>query len=191
MSLATHPRERKSSVSAEFSIVVRRASTADADSLSSIGSEAFYDAYAGFNAAQDISAHIEAQYSPAVIRHEMGLPDRFYLLATVDAAPAGLCKLRIGPAPDGIPDAASLEIQQLYIDPRHQRRGIGKVLLDAVLAEARTARFAGVWLGVWEQAAWAVNFYSKHGFTKFGLHTFRLGSSEQNDLLMWLSAGND
>lgn len=178
-------------MSAECSILVRRAAIADADCLSSIGSEAFYDAYADFNAAQDISAHIEAQYSPAAIQREMELPDRFYLLATVDAEPAGLCKLRIGPAPEGIPDNASLEIQQLYIDPRHQRRGIGRLLLDAVIAEARKSRFSGVWLGVWEHAAWAINFYSKHGFTKFGLHTFRLGSSEQTDLLMWLSAGND
>ena len=178
-------------MSSEYSIVVRNASTADIESLSAIGSEAFSQAYSRFNKPEDISAHLQAQYSLAAIRQEMELQDRFYLLASVDDEPAGLCKLRVGPVPEGIPDAASLEIQQLYIAPRHQRHGIGEVLVDAVLGEARKLRFGGVWLGVWEQAAWAINFYSKCGFTRFGLHTFRLGSAEQTDVLMWISAGGN
>ena len=176
---------------AEYLITVRQASAADIEHLSAIGSESFSEAYADFNEPKDISAHLRNQYSPAAILQEMELPDRFYLLALVDAEPAGLCKLRAGPAPEGTPGPAALEIQQLYIDPRHQRRGIGKALVDAVLSEARSLRVAGIWLGVWEQAVWATSFYSKYGFTKFGLHTFRLGSAEQTDLLMWLSVGDD
>jgi ribosomal protein S18 acetylase RimI-like enzyme len=178
-------------MSSEFLMTVRRASAADVESLSAIGSEAFFEAYSDFNEPNDIAAHLRDQYSPEAIVREIGLPDRFYLLALVDAEPAGLCKVRAGPAPEGIPDPACLEIQQLYVDPRHQRRGIGKVLVDAVLADARSLRFAGVWLGVWQQAAWAINFYTKYGFMKFGLHTFRLGSTEQTDLPMWISAGDN
>ena len=180
-----------SQMSAEFLVTVRHASAADVESLSAVGSVAFSDAYADFNEPQDISAHLRDQYSPAAILREMDLPDRFYLLALADDEPAGLCKLRAGPAPEGIPDPACLEIQQLYIDPRHQRRGIGKALVDAVLAEARSLHLAGVWLGVWEQAVWAINFYMKYGFTKFGLQSFRLGSTEQTDLLMWMSTADE
>ena len=116
----------------------------------------------------------------------MELPDRFYLVALFDDAPAGLCKLRAGPVPKDIPDSASLEIQQLYINPRHQRLGIGTALVDAVFDQARTSGLNGVWLSVWQQAPWATNFYSKCGFTRFGVHTFQLGSAEQSDLLMWI-----
>jgi ribosomal protein S18 acetylase RimI-like enzyme len=173
----------------ESSIIVRHASTADVDSLSEIGSKAFSEAYADFNHPDDISDHLRDQYSPAAILRQMELPDRFYLLALFGSDPAGLCKLRTGPALEGMPDSSALEIQQLYIDPRHQRRGIGKALVDAALAEARSLCIAVVWLGVWEKADWAINFYSKYGFVRFGLHTFRLGSTEQTDLLLQISAG--
>jgi len=176
---------------AENSIIVRHASTADIESLSTIGSEAFLAAYSSFNTAENIWEHIQAQYSPAVIRQEMELPDRFYLLALVDTEPAGLCKMRAGPVPGGIPEPKSIEIQQLYIDPGHQRRGVGKAIVDAVFAEARKFRFEGVWLGVWEQATWAMDFYSSYGFKKIGVHSFRLGSTEQNDLLMWMATEVD
>ena len=173
-------------MSPKSSVIVRRAAAEDIPSLSAIGSEAFSEAYASFNTANDISAHIQSQYSLAAIRQEMELPDRFYLVALFDDAPAGLCKLRAGPVPKDIPDSASLEIQQLYINPRHQRLGIGTALVDAVFDEARTSGLNGVWLSVWQQAPWATNFYSKCGFTRFGVHTFQLGSAEQSDLLMWI-----
>ena len=153
-----------------------------------IGSEAFSAAYSGFNDSIDISAHLRDQYSPAAILREMEMPEKSYLLALAGAEPAGLCKLCNSAPPEGIPDRASLEIQQLYIDPRHQRRGIGKALVESALAETRTLGLTGVWLGVWERADWAINFYLKYGFAKFGSHAFKLGSSQQTDLLMWISA---
>lgn len=176
---------------AESLVTVRRASVADAESLSVIGSSAFSAAYADFNQPQDLSAHLREQYSPTAILRETELPDRFYLIALANDEPAGLCKLRAGPSPEGIPNPASLEIQQLYIDPRHQRRGIGKALVDAVVSEARSLQLADIWLGVWEQATWAIDFYWKYGFTEFGRQPFRLGSTRQTDLLMWISASDD
>ena len=169
------------------STIVRHAVTGDAEAISAIGSQAFSAAYAKFNDAGDISTHLRDHYSPAAIRQEMGLQDRFYLLALVDEEPAGLCKMCQGATPEGIPEPASLEIQQLYIHPAHQRRGIGKALVDAARLEARSANLSGVWLGVWEKAILAIDFYSNYGFTKCGSHTFMLASSQQTDLLMWIS----
>lgn len=170
---------------------VRKATVTDADALSKIGSEAFSAAYAEFNTPADLSAHIHENYSPGAIRRELKLPDRRYLLAVTGDEPAGLCKFCEGPAPDGIPDAAALEIQQLYIHPDHQRRGVGKALVDAVRGEARSVGLTGVWLGVWEKADWAIDFYLNYGFRKVGSHAFQLASSRQMDLLMWISATDD
>lgn len=170
---------------------VRKATATDADALSKIGSEAFSAAYGEFNAPADLSAHIHENYSPGAIQRELGLPDRRYLLASAGDEPAGLCKLCEGPTPDGIPAPAALEIQQLYIHPAHQRRGVGKMLVDAALDEARSAGLMGVWLGVWEKADWAIYFYLNYGFRKVGSHAFQLASSRQMDLLMWMSATDD
>ena len=170
---------------------VRKAMATDADALSKIGSEAFSAAYAEFNTPADLSAHIHEHYSPGAIERELGLPDRRYLLALAGDEPAGLCKLCEGPTPNDIPDAAALEIQQLYIHPSHQRRGVGKVLVDAALDEARSAGLMGVWLGVWEKADWAIDFYLNCGFRNVGSHAFQLASSRQMDLLMWMPATDD
>lgn len=162
----------------------------DAEALSKIGSEAFTAAYAKFNTPVDLAMHLRENYSCDVIQREIELPGRIYLMALDGDEPAGLCKLCEGPTPDDIPETDSLEIRQLYIHPDYQRRGIGKALIDAAIDEARSARLAGVWLGVWEKADWAIDFYLNYGFRKFGSHAFQLASSRQIDLLMWISTAD-
>lgn len=52
-------------------------------------------------------------------------------------------------------------VRHLYVLRRHQRRGIGKKLLDHVISLARTRR---VLVGTWTAATWAIRFYERNGF---------------------------
>ncbi len=51
-------------------------------------------------------------------------------------------------------------VEHLYVDPDHQRRGLGGALLRA----AQAARPAGLQLWVFQRNAAAIAFYEAHGF---------------------------
>ena len=53
-------------------------------------------------------------------------------------------------------------IDQLYVDPAHQRRGIGSLLLD----QAVDTTLGRVTLDVFEENIGARAFYGKHGFSE-------------------------
>jgi GNAT superfamily N-acetyltransferase len=51
-------------------------------------------------------------------------------------------------------------IRHAYVSPGAQRRGVGAALLEH-LAAASTRRLL---VGTWAAAAWAIRFYTRHGF---------------------------
>lgn len=170
----------------DIEIAIRPAVSTDIDALSAVGMASFEATYGGLSAAADVVAHLDAHFSPDAVVREMALPDRHYLLATVDGEPAGLAKLREGDGPDAIPQSPAIELQQLYVLPDKQRYGIGARLIRAVVDVAANKGAPGVWLSVWQDADWATDFYRKAGFTEVGTAEFRVGKTRYTDFLMWL-----
>ena len=64
-------------------------------------------------------------------------------------------------------------IRHAYVLTSQQRKGLGENLLNYLLGLAQTSE---VYVGTWEAAAWAVNFYEKHGF--------KLVSTEEKNKLL-------
>ncbi len=60
------------------------------------------------------------------------------------------------------------ELETLYVDPDHQRRGIGSKLLRAATETLATMRCAGALLWVAEASEGARAFYELHGWTVDG-----------------------
>jgi len=52
-------------------------------------------------------------------------------------------------------------IRHAYVLDSHQRKGLGEKLLKHLLSLVQTSN---VYVGTWEAADWAINFYQKHGF---------------------------
>jgi diamine N-acetyltransferase len=63
---------------------------------------------------------------------------------------------------------------------------VGQKLYEKALTIARQKSIDYVWLGVWEKNFRAIRFYEKNGFIAFDNHIFRLGGSEQTDIMMKL-----
>lgn len=63
-------------------------------------------------------------------------------------------------------------IRHAYVRPAHQRRGIGCVLLAALVSQAS----GHLLVGTWAAAEWAIRFYQRHGF--------RLVPKEEKDRLL-------
>ena len=64
-------------------------------------------------------------------------------------------------------------IRHAYVLKSHQRKGLGEKLLNHLLSLAETSK---IYVGTWEAAHWAINFYEKRGF--------QLVSKEKKDKLL-------
>ena len=167
------------------------ASVADAEALSAAGERLFVQAYSDFSQADDIAAHVGHYFGRDSVATELQKPGVSYTLAYDADAIAGFLKIRRGPAPDAVPAAEAVEVQQLYVDAERQRRGVGRMLMDHAAATARDEGYAGIWLSVWQDADWAIGFYEAYGFQRVGTAEFWLGWSRFMDYLMWFGRDSE
>ena len=170
-------------------IATRPADSDDVPALVELGSSSFWDAYGGTASDEDIAAHIERYFSASAIAEEMSLPRVTYLIAHEGEAFSGFSKVRDGGPHACLEADSAIEVQQLYVSPDFQRRGVGGILMDATVATARERQVDGIWLSVWSGADWAVAFYEKYGFVKKGTDDFHLGAEVHLDHIMWLAVG--
>ena len=162
------------------------ARVADADALSLAGCRLFIQAYGPHSEPDDLAAHVEQYFGRDSVASELQKPEVTYTMAYDGDAVAGFIKVLRGPAPDAIPAADAIEVQQLYVDAERQRRGVGRALMDRAVSVALEEGREGLWLSVWQDADWATAFYEAYGFRKVGTAEFWLGRPCYTDYLMWV-----
>lgn len=159
---------------------------ADDAALSMAGERLFVQAYGRYSPPDDLAVHVREHFGRNRVAAELQKPDVRYMIARGSDAIAGFVKIRSGAAPEAIPCADAVEVQQLYVDAAWQRKGVGRALMDWAVAAAREQRRAGLWLSVWQDADWATDFYKSYGFRQVGTAAFWLGRTRFEDDLMWL-----
>jgi GNAT superfamily N-acetyltransferase len=75
------------------------------------------------------------------------------------------------------------EIRLLFVAPGHQRRGIGRALLEHISAMVPAYLFQDIFV---YSAIPAVSFYSAHGFIEKGQVSFELGGESMPAVFMTL-----
>jgi N-acetylglutamate synthase-like GNAT family acetyltransferase len=61
----------------------------------------------------------------------------------------------------GIQDKSDVQlIRHAYVRTKHRQKGIGTILLQELIKDAKRP----VLIGTWKAAGWAIRFYEKHGF---------------------------
>jgi len=165
---------------------IRRATKSDVFELSALSSQVFLSTYGGTAPDQDIASHVESYFSEAVVGTEILRDDVSYVMAVDGQRCAGMLKIREGDLPDVLRGQSVVEVQQLYVSPDFQRRGVGGLLLDVAVAETRERGMGGIWLSVWEDADWAMNFYTRYGFISLAEIPFMMADTEFVDNVMWL-----
>ena len=190
--LVVAPTDRGESMCGD-EIEIREASLDDIDILATIGSKSFRDAYQEHSNAEDLRTHLEENFSADAVRDEIEQHGRQYLVVSVNGRLGGFAKFRSAMCPSGAPTVDAMELQQLYVLADMQRHGLGRRLVDAVRVRAGESEANGLWLSVWEDADWAIEFYQKCGFVEVDTTDFTVGSTTYTDLLMWLPlmAGTD
>lgn len=76
----------------------------------------------------------------------------------------------------------SSEIENLYVLPKFQRRGVGRTLVNTMACE-----YSGLWLSCWEHNHSAIGFYKALGFIEHGESFFDLDGEQYRNLTLILS----
>lgn len=166
------------------SIVLKKASAGDLETLQQIGRETFYETFAKHNSEEEMQKYLAESFSSEKLLKELNTPDSQFFIAWEEENPVGYLKINSGASQTELQDEASLEIERIYVKSSYHGKKVGQLLYDKALEIALRQQKKYIWLGVWEENKRAVSFYSKNGFTEFDKHIFRLGDEEQTDLMM-------
>ena len=74
----------------------------------------------------------------------------------------------VGCAVITIEDSATLKLCALYVSPKYQGRGIGRLLITEVIAYSKSVGASGIYLETWERFLAAVHLYESFGWVRTG-----------------------
>ena len=177
----------------ELSTVRLRTATADdATLLATLGARLFEQTFGPANTAADMAAYLAEAFSPERQAAELAEADRVTWIAEQmgDGAPVGYAVLIRDARVDCVPARRAAELRRIYVDLVGGARsgpaspGLGALLMERCLDQARAWGCDVLWLAVWEENARAIRFYEKHGFRKMGVKDFQLGADVQHDFIM-------
>ncbi len=112
-------------------------------------------------------AYLADRYAAARIRAELDDPAHVWRLARWNDQLIGFAHASV--------DAAACKLDKLYVDPAHQRRGVGRALLDEISRFARAHAATRLWLQVNRGNAQAIAAYRRYGFGIREARVFAIG----------------
>lgn len=167
-----------------MSHAIRRATPADAQTLSRLSERAFTVTFGHLYSAEDLQAFLRESYAAEAYARLLGDPAHACWLLEQDGnavgyALAGPCGL---PHPDVTPDDG--ELKRIYLLPHVQSGGWGRQLFQAVLDWLERDGPRTLWIGVWSENHRALRFYLQNGFEKAGEYEFIVGSSRDHEFIL-------
>jgi hypothetical protein len=98
-----------------------------------------------------------------------------FFIAEINGKAVGYAKLREGQTVECVRGENAVELHRIYVLEKMTQRGIGKILLQACLDEAKARGFDAFWLSVFALNASAIEFYKRQGFKQAGETGFYYG----------------
>ena len=158
-------------------IVIRKAGAADARLLSVLATATFYEAYFEQDDPHDLAEYVVGSFNMEAVANELDDPNSIFLITMCNDHAVGYTKLIAGSREPCITAERAVELKRIYLVERVWRQGVGRVLLNRCIVEARRMNMDSIWLGVWQMNARARPFYEKHGFVKVGTLEFPYGDA--------------
>jgi diamine N-acetyltransferase len=155
---------------------IRRARAEDAVNIAAVAIATWVDTYASDGMNAIYSGYILKRFTSAHIARL--IESSYVVVAETDF---GL----VGYALVSGPDAGRSEIETVYILPKFQGAGIGKRLIDAIVA----AHGGRLWLKCADYNPRALAFYRRYGFDETGETWFELAGERYRCLVFELSTG--
>jgi ribosomal protein S18 acetylase RimI-like enzyme len=165
-------------------ISVKEAVMTNAELISRMATETFYETYSWYNTTEDMRDYTGKYFNIKQTEKEIAEKGTFFFLAYGDEEIIGYVKLRSSENPEELKGKTHIEIERIYVKQNFQKHKVGYALINKCFEFARQKNLDTIWLGVWEKNQRAIAFYERVGFKIFGNHIFTLGKDPQNDYLM-------
>ncbi len=166
---------------------IRRVTPDDADALTAIARQTFFDTFTGTCTEADMQSFLDQYYNSAQLGNELSDPETFCFFAEFNDAPVAY--LQFKEEYKSFPMMKkwkALELKRIYVLKEFHGQGIAQQLMDLILDFAKEKKYEVVWLGVWEHNLRAQKFYEKYGFKLSGYtHDFPIGNTPQTDVWLW------
>lgn len=164
---------------------LRRATTDDADVVSSLGARTFTETFAHLYPPEDLETFLAYAYGLERTRNDLADPDKAtWLLEDEDGeaigyALAGPCEL---PHDEARPEDG--ELKRIYVLKSHQGGGRGSILLNAALDWLEKDGPRPLWIGVFSENFGAQKLYGRMGFAKVGEYHFKVGETRDLEFIL-------
>ena len=165
-------------------VVIRPIEEKEVDILRDIAIKTFTHSYEHLNTPANFKWYIDRAFTREKLLAELRNPESFYYFIEVEEDYAGYLKLNIENSQTEKFGPAYLEIERIYLDHNFQGKGIGGIMIDFSMEQAKTMGKTRMWLGVWDQNPGAIQFYKRMGFQIVGDHIFTFGDEDQTDFIM-------
>jgi ribosomal protein S18 acetylase RimI-like enzyme len=165
-------------------LTIKIATNADADKISAISKQTFYEAFNAQNTKANMSLFITTNFNIQVTENDIQAKSNTFYLTYTNNQLCGYAKVIEIDNSDAFSNTTTLRISRIYVLDAFIGQGIGKALMQQCLNFAKELGKSIIWLGVWENNLPAIAFYQKWGFEKFGTEIFVLGNDPQTDCLM-------
>jgi ribosomal protein S18 acetylase RimI-like enzyme len=144
----------------------------DAVTIAALAVQVFLDTYATEGIRPDLAREAFAEYSTEAFASRLQEPVRRFFLAEQATGLIGFAEVQVSPLSAPACAVIGAELVRLYVQPRFQRHGIGRRLLQAAERATVAAALGNLWLTVWEGNHRARAFYASHGYQDVGGTTY-------------------
>lgn len=168
-------------------LVLRAANTADLAALSLFAGASYRAAYCEFDDADEISDYVAEHFSIERLQHLHAQVESQFLIAETSKQILGYAHTRLGRPESATSAQHPMQLVRLYLDPSQKGRGIGSILMRAVIEQAKNQSCDAIWLGVYSLNRPALAFYQRWGFVQIGMTEFVFAGRSYMDPLLELT----
>lgn len=151
-------------------IIIRSWIKSDFKSVRKILLETWLDTYR-FIPEEDIRYHLEKFYSEEKLNILFIDPYTQCFISESNGEPAGWIKLYENRS------QKRFYLSSLYILPKYQNKGIGRLLTNKAIEIARQKNYDRIWLGVMKDNIKALEWYKKNDFNFIEEEPFQMGKT--------------
>jgi GNAT superfamily N-acetyltransferase len=163
--------------------LIRRAGSADAETLAALGAETFVETFGHLYPPSDLESFLAQAYSLARTRRDLADPAMASWLVEVDGEAVGYAQAGSCGLPHAEVTDACGELKRLYFRRAWQNGGLGRQLFEEALAWLQGRGPRTVWIGVWSENHGAQRFYARQGFTRVGEYGFKVGETVDHEYI--------